>query len=76
MFKVYKVDSKAYYTGYALVGAHSAEEANEYINDFKTFDSHNDSDSWGYEFVTEDDKLDCIHATSAGILEYGIHYMG
>ena len=76
MFKVYKVDAKMCYDGYALIGAHNAAEANEYINEFKEFDNMNKMDSWGYEFVTEDDVMECINATCAGILDYGIHYMG
>lgn len=74
MFKVYKVNSKMHYNGYSLVGARSVEEANEYINDLKTFDNHSACNSFGYEFVTEKDELNCIYATSAGIILHGIEF--
>ncbi len=75
-FPVYKVSSKIYYGGSALVAAHSAEEANEFIDAFKEVDKNNSADSWGYDYVDEDDKLDYIFATCTGILDHGIYYTG
>lgn len=46
-YKVYIVDSDAYYLGKAIVAAESADEANKFIDDFVHNDSHNPSGSWG-----------------------------
>lgn len=75
-FPIYKVGSKIHYSGSALVAANSAEEANEFIDAFKSIDKKNESDSWGYDYVTENDKMDYIFATCTGILDYGIYYIG
>ena len=35
MYKVYRIYSKIDYTGYSLIAANTAEEANQMIEDFK-----------------------------------------
>lgn len=75
-YKVYVIDSDAYYHGKAIVAAESAEEANKFIDDFVHNDPHNQSDSWGYSHVDEDDAVEDVYAERKGILYYGIHYSG
>lgn len=75
-YKVYIVDSGAYYGGKALVAAESAEEANKFIDDFVHRDSHNHGDSWGYCHVDEGDSIEEVYAKEKGILYYGIYYTG
>lgn len=76
MFKVYKVTSGACYTGYALVAANSAEEANKHIATFKNSDKDNTCDSWGYDKVYEDDRIEHLFSDEEGIIDYGISYSG
>ena len=45
--KVYLCEADVNYHGFALIGANSAEEANQYINDFKARDPKNTLDSRG-----------------------------
>ena len=76
-FSVYKISpSKGCYTGNALVAANNAIEANKFIDSFKEHDEHNECDSWGYGYVTEDEKIDNVFSTVDGILDYGIWYKG
>ena len=76
-FSVYKISpNQGCYMGNALVAANNAIEANEFIDSFKEHDKHNDSDSWGYGYVDEDDKIDCLFSTVTGIIDYGIWYRG
>ena len=74
MYKVYKVSSQMYYEGYSLVAAHSAEEANGIIADWKTFDNKNVYDSYGYSFVDEEDVIDNLYANCGGFILHGIYY--
>ena len=76
-YPVYKIFPEPLYGGSALVAAQDAEEANEFIRDFKKYDLDNARDSKGYEEVTElCNRVDYIYATCAGILDYGIYYTG
>ena len=76
-FSVYKIEpSKSCYRGSALVAAESAASANKFIDDFIKRDEHNECDSWGYDHVKEDDKIDYLFSTVAGIIDYGIWYCG
>jgi hypothetical protein len=75
-YKVYIIDSDAYYHGKALVAAESADEANKFIDDFVHNDPHNHGDSWGYCHVDEGDAVEDVYAERKGILYYGIHYGG
>lgn len=75
-YKVYMIDSNAYYAGKSVVAAESAQEANKIIDTFVHEDSHNRSDSWGYCHVEEGDALEDVYAERKGIIYYGIHYTG
>lgn len=75
-YKVYKVSPKMHYSGFALIGAHSAEEANRYIDHFLEMDLHNDLDSWGYDHVDEDDVIDDLWAEKNGFILTEIYYIG
>ena len=76
-FPVYKIEpSQSCYRGSALVAAKSAASANEFIDDFIRRDGQNKRDSWGYAYVTEDDKIDYLFSTVTGIIDYGIQYCG
>ena len=75
-YKVYQCDSEAYYSGYALVAADDADEANEYVKDFKESDINNNFDSRGYSKISEHDLLESIVSSTCGIIEYGIRYTG
>ena len=76
-FPVYKIEpNQSCYRGSALVAAESAASANEFIDDFIKRDKQNKRDSWGYAYVTEDDKIDYLFSTVTGIIDYGIQYYG
>lgn len=75
-YKVFIIDSEAYYSGKSIVAAESAEEANKFIDEFISNDPHNNSDSWGYSHVDEGDVLSDIYSEAKGIVYYGIHYTG
>ena len=75
-YKVYKIEANSSYTGYSLVAAKSADEANHYIDNFREIDKDNQGDSWGYSNVNEDDVLENIFSNETGILDYGIRYCG
>lgn len=74
--KIYVSSAESCYTGYSLVAAKTAEEANEYIRQFKESDKGNLRDSKGYSFVTEDDVKNSIYSEESGIVLHGIHYNG
>lgn len=78
VYNVYEIyPSRSCYSGIALVGAESVEQANEFILKFKKEDSLNHCDSWGYGYV-DDDELPLRHLFSdtLGIIDYGIYYNG
>lgn len=75
-YKVYVIDSNAYYAGKSIVAAESARRANEIIDGFVHDDPHNHADSWGYSYVKECDALEDVYAEREGILYYGIYYTG
>ena len=77
MYKVYVIDSKIYYTGYALVAAENAEMATKEIEIFKRADKDNSRDSKGYHSsVSEDDALEGVFSENSGIIFHGIRYTG
>ena len=76
MYKVYKVEPQMHYHGMSLVAADSAEEANLFISDFKRYDTNNQSDSWGYCKVDEDDAIEGLLSENKGIVLHGIYYYG
>ena len=74
MYKVYVIDSKMYYTGYALVAAENAEMA---AKEIKKADKDNFRDSKGYySSVSEDDALEGVFSENSGIIFHGIRYTG
>ena len=75
-YKVYVVDSDAYYAGKSFVAAESSEEANKFIDAFVHNDPHNHADSWGYCHVEEYDAIEDVYAERKGIIYYGIYYTG
>lgn len=74
MYKVYRIYSKMDYTGYSLIAANTAEEANWMIEDFKKSDSRNLNDSYGYDYVDENDVIENLHADYTGFILHGINY--
>lgn len=76
MFKVYTVTSGCCYSGIALIAANSAEEANEFIRSFKGWDTDNKCNSYGHDFVTEDDIIEGLFAEQTGYIYDGIRYTG
>ena len=77
MYKVYVIDSKMYYNGYALVAAENAEMATKEIEIFKRADEDNSRDSRGYySSVDEDDALEGVFSENSGIIFHGIIYTG
>ena len=76
MYKVYIVQSKTCYHGMSLIGANSAEEANDIIDKFVEWDKKNECDSWGYMHVDESDIIEGVYSEEKGIVHYGIYYGG
>ena len=77
MYKVYVIDSKMYYTGYALVAKENAKMATKEIEIFKKADKDNSMDSKGYHSsVSEDDDLEGVFCENSGIIFQGIRYTG
>ena len=74
MYKVYQVSCKMYYSGYSLVAANSAEEANKMIEAFKESDSTNFYDSYGHGSVDESDVIESLYADHDGFILHGIYY--
>ena len=75
-YKVYVIDSRAYYAGKSLVAAESAEEANKIIDAFIKDDPHNYADSWGYYHVDEYEAVEGVYSEQKGIIYRGIYYTG
>ena len=75
-YNVYLISSKYHYRSESLVAAESAEEANSFIQNFKTKDKDNIDDSWGYEYVDESDSIEHLYSDIKGIIHYGIYYNG
>lgn len=74
MHNVYRIDSGLYYTGISLVAADNVDEANQIIKSFKDEDKSNLLDSYGYEYVSEDNMMDGIFSERKGIILSGIYY--
>lgn len=70
-YNVYVVTPWANFTGRALVAAESAEAANFYL-DGKDMIDYTD----GYNYVSEDDKVENVFATEMGIVYSDIYYCG
>lgn len=74
--KVYRVYGCSGYRGFALIAANSSTEANEIILDFKRKDDGNKMDSWGYEYVDEEDIVEGIWGDKKGFIIQNIYYVG
>lgn len=74
LYKVYKILCKMYYSGYSLIAANSAEEANKMIEAFKESDPSNLYDSFGYRLVDEGDVIESLRADHDGFILHGIYY--
>ena len=75
-YKVYQISSRCSYSGYALIAAENADEANAFIKDFQKRDKDNQMNSWGYDKVEESDIFYGIWAEEKGFIHYGIYYIG
>ena len=76
MYKVYYMSPSSCYSGFALIAAMSAEEANECIANFKERDSNNKYDSYGWTYVYEDDAIEELSSNVGGIIYDHIYYSG
>ncbi len=77
VYNVYEIyPSGSCYSGKALVGAESVEQANEFILKFKKEDPLNRYDSWGYGYVDDELPLRHLFSDTLGIINYGIYYNG
>lgn len=76
LYKVYESQSFMNYTGIALIGADSAEEANDYIREFKEYDSSNEMNSLGMRFVDSTDEVKELRSIQNGIILNEISYIG
>lgn len=76
-YNVYLINpSLGCYSGVSVVAGETSDEANEFIMNFKEDDKTNDFDSFGYDFVTEEDRMEFVYAEEKGILLWGIYYSG
>lgn len=73
---VYEVSSGCHYSGFALIAAENAKEANKFIQEFKDEDKDNYYNSYGYEFVEEYDVIEDVFAERKGFITHGIRYSG
>lgn len=76
MYKVYHMNPKFCYNGFALIAAMSAEEANGYIADFKKRDINNKHNSYGWIYVYEDDVIENLSSSIGGIIYDYVCYSG
>lgn len=76
MYKVYHMNPKFCYNGFALIAAMSAEEANEYIANYKEQDPYNIGNSYGWTYVYEDDAIENLTSSVGGIIYDCIYYSG
>ena len=74
MYKVYRIYSKMDYMGCSLIAATTAEEANKMIEDFKKSDPRNLRDSYGYDYVDENDVIEDLYSDRIGFILHGIDY--
>lgn len=76
IYKVFKVSPNIFYGGFSLIGAESAEEANQYIKEMKASDPNNTYDTFGYTYVDSYDEIDDVFTKTKGIVYGGIYYRG
>lgn len=70
-YNVYVIDAYSDFTGHALIAAESAEAANLYLENERKI-GYTD----GYNYVSEDDKVDNVFSTEKGIVYSDIYYCG
>ena len=75
-YNIYEVSSGCHYSGFALIAAENAAEANKLIQKFKDEDKDNFYNSYGYELVEEYDEIEGIFAERKGFITHGIRYSG
>lgn len=76
MYKVYHMNPGTCYSGFALIAAMSAEEANEYIANYKEQDASNVYNSYGWTYVYEDDVIENLTSSVGGIVYNSVYYSG
>ena len=76
MYKVYHMNPGACYGGFALIAAMSAEQANEYIANYKEQDASNVYNSYGWAYVYEDDVIENLTSSVGGIVYNYVYYSG
>jgi hypothetical protein len=74
MYKVFIVGSNCHYSGSAIIGAESREDAMVIIAEYKASDPDNQSDSFGWSDCLE--ELDGVTSENRGILHNEIFYRG
>jgi hypothetical protein len=74
-YEVFKIHSKMFYEGSALVAACDERDANHIIDDLKQNDTNNQWYSQGYCYVDENDFTG-EYSDIRGILTNNIHYEG
>ena len=74
--KVYHMDPYMLYGGFALIAAETADEANEMILDYKKHDPHNQSNSFGFCYVDELDRIYELTSSEKGIIYNRVYYSG
>lgn len=76
MYKGYHMNPGTCYGGFALIAAMSAEEANEYIANYKEQDASNVYNSYGWIYVYEDDIIENLTSSVGGIVYNYVYYSG
>lgn len=64
------------YGSFALIAAMSAEEANEYIANYKEQDASNVYNSYGWTYVYEDDVIENLTSSVGSIVYNYVYYSG
>lgn len=70
-YNVYVVDAWSDFIGHALIAAESAEAANLYLENERMIGY-----AGGYNYISEDDKVDNVFSTEKGIVYSDIYYCG
>ena len=70
-YNVYVIDAWSDFTGHALIAAESAEAANLYLENERMIGY-----AGGYNYTSEDDKVDNVFATEKGIVYSSIDFCG
>ena len=77
MYKVYDMMVTGPYNGTVLIAASSAEEANNFIRNFKASDPNNKYNSYAYTpDLTENDVVEGLFAEDSGWVYDRVTYTG